>query len=102
MKVPLCDVANLDTNETQTVDFLGREVLIYEADGKPKAVLNYCMHLGGPMRRENGKLVCDWHQAEFDCRTGKRLKGPARPDTRLIVLPTRVENGTLHYEYGDE
>ena len=101
MKVPLCEIAKLDGAKVETVEFFGREVLVYEAEGEPKAVLNYCMHLGGPMHLEKGKLVCDWHHAEFDCRTGKRLKGPARPESRLIVLPTRVEDGTLNYEYGD-
>lgn len=101
MKVPLCEMAKLDEADVETVEFFGREVLVYQADGEPTAVLNYCMHLGGPMHRVDGKLVCDWHHAEFDCRTGERLKGPARPESRLIVLPTRVEDGTLNYEYGD-
>lgn len=101
MKVPLCRVEEIVPEETRTVDFFGREVLIFEVDGKPKAVLNYCMHLGGPVKREGEKLVCQWHGAEFDSRNGKRLKGPARPDSRLIVLPTRVEDGMLIYDYGD-
>lgn len=69
--------------------------------GKPKAVLNMCMHLGGPMQRESNRLVCQWHGAEFDCQQGKALKGPARPDSRLISLPTRVEDGVLTYVYGE-
>lgn len=101
MKVPLCKMEEIEAGETKTVDFLGREVLVFEVDGKPKAILNYCMHLGGPMKRENGKLVCEWHGAEFECDTGRRLKGPARPDARLIVLPTRAEDGTLKYDYGE-
>lgn len=101
MKVPLCKMEEISSGESKTVGFFGREVLVFEIDGEPKAVLNYCMHLGGPMKRQNGKLVCEWHGAEFECDTGKRLKGPARRDARLIVLPTRVEDGTLNYEYGD-
>lgn len=101
MKVPLCKIDEISWGETKKVDFFGREVLVFEVDGKLKAVLNYCMHLGGPMERRDGNLACHWHGAEFDCIQGKRLKGPARPDARLIVLPTRVEEGTLFYEYGD-
>ena len=101
MRIPLCKIEEISSGETKTVDFLGREVLVFEVDGEPKAVLNYCMHLGGPMKRENGRLVCEWHGAEFECDTGKRLKGPARRDARLIVLPTRVDAGTLNYEYGE-
>jgi nitrite reductase/ring-hydroxylating ferredoxin subunit len=102
MKVPLCAVGDMRVDEIKTVDFFGREVLVFQVDGEPKAALNYCMHLGGPLKRYDDKLDCEWHGAEFECRTGKRLKGPARPETTLIVLPTRVEDGTLNYEYGDE
>jgi nitrite reductase/ring-hydroxylating ferredoxin subunit len=52
------------------------------------------------MKLEGDRMVCEWHAAEFACRTGERLSGPARPGSRLIVLPTSVEDGTLQYEYG--
>ena len=101
MKVALCKLDEIPEEGTKRVDFFGREALVLKVDGRPKAILNICMHLGGPMKRENGKLVCEWHGAEFDFRDGRRLKGPARADSRLITLPTRVEDGTLFYEYGD-
>lgn len=101
MKIPLCKVEEIRAGEIKTVDFLGREVLVFEVDGEPKAFLNYCMHFGGPMKLDSDKLVCEWHGAEFECKTGERLAGPARPGARLIALPTRVEDGVLHYEYGD-
>lgn len=101
MKVPLCKMESIRGGAIQTVDFLGREVLVFEVDGEPKAFLNYCMHVGGPMKRVDDELVCEWHGAEFTCGTGERLKGPARPGSRLIALPTTVEDGLLQYHYGD-
>lgn len=101
MKVPLCKIEEIPAEGAKAIDFLGREVLVFEAEGKPKAVLNVCMHLGGPMKLEDGKFVCQWHGAEFECASGRRLKGPARPEARLIVLPTRVEDGMLTYVYGE-
>jgi nitrite reductase/ring-hydroxylating ferredoxin subunit len=101
MKVPLCQVADIPVEGTATVDFFGREVLVMQVDGAPKAVMNVCLHLGGPLCRDDDKLVCVWHSAEFDVRDGRRLKGPARADTRLLILPTRVEDGTLMYVYGE-
>lgn len=101
MKVPLCKLEDIPEEGTMTVDFFGREVLIFKVEGMPKAVLNICMHLGGPMNREGDKLVCQWHGAEFGCARGNRLKGPAAPDSKLIFLPTRIEEGKLTYVYGD-
>ena len=101
MKVPLCKLEEIPEEGTKTIDFLGREVLVFKQNNKPKAILNYCMHLGGPMLKTGDTFVCQWHGAEFDCSTGKRLKGPARPDSRLIILPTQIEKGVLNYIYGD-
>lgn len=101
MKVPLCRVDEIPEEGVKPLDFFGRDVLIFKAEGKPKAILNICMHLGGPMKREGDRLVCQWHGAEFDCRRGKCLKGPAHADSRLITLPTRVEDGVLEYVYGE-
>ncbi|MDF0645186.1 MAG: Rieske 2Fe-2S domain-containing protein [Nitrospira sp.] len=101
MKLALCKLEDIPDDKTKTVDFFGREVLVFTIHGKPKAVLNMCMHLGGPMRRDGNKLICEWHAAEFECGQGKCLKGPADRDSRLITLPTQVENGTLTYVYGE-
>jgi nitrite reductase/ring-hydroxylating ferredoxin subunit len=101
MKVPLCQLEEIPEEGAKTVDFLGREVLVYKDQGRPKAVLNVCMHLGGPMQLEGNRLVCQWHGAAFDCKRGRYVEGPARPDARLITLPTRIENGTLSYVYGE-
>jgi nitrite reductase/ring-hydroxylating ferredoxin subunit len=101
MKVPLCKLEEIPDEGTKTVGFFGRDVLVFKANGNPKAVLNFCMHLGGPMQRDGNRLVCQWHGAEFDRHHGKALKGPAHPDSRLITLPTRIEDGVLTYVYGE-
>ena len=101
MKVRLCKLDEIPSEGSKAVDFFGREVLVLRVDGQPKAVLNVCMHLGGPMTRQGDRLVCAWHAAEFACGDGACLKGPARSDSRLITLPTREEDGSLNYVYGE-
>lgn len=101
MKVPLCKVEEIPDDGEKSVDFFGREVLVVSVEGKPKAIMNVCIHLGGPLQRDGDKLVCAWHNAEFSIADGRRLKGPARPDSRIMILPTRVEDGTLMYVYGE-
>ncbi len=84
-----------------TVEFFGRDVLVYRVDGVPKAVMNVCMHLGGPLQLEGDCLSCAWHGASFNARDGRRVKGPARAEARLMFLPTRIEDGQLLYVYGE-
>jgi nitrite reductase/ring-hydroxylating ferredoxin subunit len=99
MREPLIRVSDIPQEGTVTADLLGREALVMLLNGKPRAYLNVCMHHGGPLTLEDDTFICDWHGSTFDARTGRALSGPVRPDARLIMLPTRVENGVLTYAY---
>lgn len=101
MKAPLCAVADIPEEGAKEVDFFGRSVLVYKADGQPRAIANVCLHLGGPLECKGDTFVCQWHGAEFARRDGRRLAGPARQDARLMTLPTRIEDGVLTYVYGE-
>jgi nitrite reductase/ring-hydroxylating ferredoxin subunit len=101
MQHGLIAVEEIPEHDAVTVDFFGREVLVYKVGGKPRATANVCTHLGGPLERCEGTFVCTWHQATFDVASGERLSGPARPDSRLITLPTRVVDGVVTYVWTD-
>ena len=101
MKVPLCKLEEIPEDKTKTVAFFGREVLVFKSNGLPKAILNICMHFGGPMSREGDRLICEWHGAEFECSGGQCRKGPAPLKSKLITLPTRIEEEVLTHVYGE-
>lgn len=101
MKVPLCSVEEIPAEGVKSVEFFGREVLAVLVDGQPKAIVNVCMHLGGPLHMEGETLVCAWHKARWSYATGRQLEGPACPDAKLMTLPTRIEDGVLTYVYGE-
>lgn len=101
MRQPLIPLEDIPPEGTVTADLLGREVLVMLFNGRPRAYLNVCMHHGGPLTLEGDTFTCGWHGSAFDARTGKALSGPVRPDARLIMLPTRVEDGVLTYVYED-
>jgi nitrite reductase/ring-hydroxylating ferredoxin subunit len=95
----LIPVGDIPATGTVSADLLGREVLVTMVNGKPRAFVNVCMHDGGPLSLEGDTFVCAWHGSIFDVRTGHAPSGPVRPDARLIMLPTRTEDGMLVYEY---
>jgi nitrite reductase/ring-hydroxylating ferredoxin subunit len=99
MRERLIDIDDIPPTGTVTVDLLGREVLVMLLNGKPRAYLNVCMHHGGPLTLEGDTFTCGWHGSTFEARSGRALSGPVRPDARLIMLPTRVEDGALTYVY---
>lgn len=99
MRERLLAVSDIPPTGSVTADLLGREVLVTMVNGKPRAYINVCQHHGGPLVLEGERFTCEWHGSQFDARTGRALSGPVRPDARLIMLPTRVEEGTLVYVY---
>jgi nitrite reductase/ring-hydroxylating ferredoxin subunit len=101
MRQPLIQLEDIPQSGTVTVELLGREVLVMMQNGRPRAFANVCMHHGGPLALENDQFLCQWHGARYDARTGKAHSGPVRPDARLIMLPTHVEEGVLIYAYDD-
>ncbi len=59
----------------------GKDVLIANIDGKYCATDDTCTHSGSSL--SEGKLdgciiTCGWHGAQFDCKTGKLSKFPAK------------------------
>lgn len=84
-----------------TAELLGREVLVMMLNGRPRAYVNVCMHHGVPLTLDGETFACEWHGSTFDARTGRALSGPVRPDARLMMLPTRVEDGVLTYVYDE-
>jgi nitrite reductase/ring-hydroxylating ferredoxin subunit len=101
VKQLLCPVAEIPEEGVKAVEFFGRQVLVYKVAGKPRAIANVCLHLGGPLEYKDEKFVCPWHGAEYACEDGRRVAGPAPKDARLMVLPTRIEDGVLTYVYGE-
>ncbi len=100
MKHPICSISEIPETGTKVVPFFGREVHVFRENGATRAVANTCLHLGGPLEFKEGKFVCPWHGAEF-ATGGACLKGPAPQNSRLMFLPTRVEDGQLLYIWGE-
>jgi nitrite reductase/ring-hydroxylating ferredoxin subunit len=102
MRQRLLAVSDIPPTGAVSADLLGREVLITMVNGKPRAYINVCQHHGGPLVLDGDRFTCEWHGSQFDVRTGHALSGPVRPDARLIMLPTRVEEGDLVYVYEEK
>jgi nitrite reductase/ring-hydroxylating ferredoxin subunit len=60
--------------------------------GELFAVSRRCRHLGADLANgtldEEKRLVCPWHQAAYDVRTGRMLRGPQGAFARVPGLGT--------------
>ncbi len=59
----------------------GKEILVSNIDGEFFAMDDSCTHSGASLSEGNLEgctVTCGWHKAEFDCKTGKLVKFPAK------------------------
>jgi nitrite reductase/ring-hydroxylating ferredoxin subunit len=101
MRAELCKLNAVPEQGAKVVDFFGREALVYRHGDEVRAALSICTHLGGPLELRGNELVCGWHGARFDCASGQCTNGPAHADSRAMFLPTRQEDGALHFVWGE-
>jgi nitrite reductase/ring-hydroxylating ferredoxin subunit len=75
----------------------GTPLCVGNAEGQLFAVRDECPHSAFPL--SNGQLLpgalleCGWHGAQFDCRTGGVLRGPA--DDPLVRYEVRADQGAV-------
>ena len=82
--------------ELHAVEVDGEPVCLTKVEGQICAFTDNCTHISGPLNEgelEGCTLTCPWHGAQFDVRTGKVLRGPARQD--LYTYPIKIEDETI-------
>ena len=81
----------------------GELVCLARAEGRIYAFTDNCTHISGPLNEGDlvgHTLTCPWHGAQFDIRTGKVLRGPARQD--ILTYPVKVEDNAIFIRLPDE
>jgi nitrite reductase/ring-hydroxylating ferredoxin subunit len=102
MKHMICEIGDLPPEgDARVFPFFGREVQVWRSGDHVRAAANVCLHLGGPLECKEGAFVCPWHGARFNMADGRRIDGPVAANARLMMLPTKVEDGTLVYVWGE-
>ena len=78
----------------------GRDILVANIDGKYYATDDTCTHSGASLsegRLDGCTITCGWHAAEFDCKTGKLVKFPAKI-RNLTSYNVTVESDSVFVE----
>ncbi len=69
----------------------GKEMAVYNVDGKFYCTSNVCPHQGGPLSEgmlEGTTIVCPWHAWVFDVSNGV---SPVNPRAKIPCYPVKVE-----------
>jgi 3-phenylpropionate/trans-cinnamate dioxygenase ferredoxin component len=94
---------DLEDGELMAVEVDGEPVCLAKVDGEVYAFTDDCTHIGGPLNEgelDGDVLTCPWHGAQFNVRTGKVLRGPARQDIQTYAV--RVDNDDILVSIPDE
>jgi len=81
-----------------TVD--GKDVMVANIKGDFCAVDDTCTHSGSSLSEgtlEGCIVTCGWHKAEFNCKTGKLAKFPAKIND-LASYNVTVESDSIFVE----
>ncbi|NNM85306.1 MAG: Rieske 2Fe-2S domain-containing protein [Phycisphaerales bacterium] len=72
--------ADIPVGEGRAIEVAGLKLAIFNADGEFFAFEDRCSHADLPIcagRVTGSLLICPWHHAAFDLRTGCAVDGPA-------------------------
>jgi nitrite reductase/ring-hydroxylating ferredoxin subunit len=98
----LIEVAKTDDlvpGQGMLVEVEGKEIALFNCDGTYYAIDNECTHVGGPLcegEMEGDVVICPWHGAEFNIKTGEVLCAPAEKPVKSYKV--HVEGNRIKIE----
>jgi nitrite reductase/ring-hydroxylating ferredoxin subunit len=101
--IKVAEIDDLDDGELMVVEVDDEPVCLAKVEGSVYAFTDNCTHISGPLNEgelDGEVLTCPWHGAQFNVRTGKVLRGPARQD--IQTYPVRVEGNSILVSLLDE
>lgn len=81
--VKVAERQNITPGTAIAVEAGGQKIALFNVDGTFYAIGDTCTHEGGPLSDgdlEAMQVVCPWHGAKYDLRTGKVVGPPAEHD----------------------
>lgn len=81
------------------VEVGGKQIAVFQVDGKYYALDNTCTHRGGPLAEgtvEGLEVECPWHGAHFSLETGQAVRPPA--SLGVARYPVRQQGEDIEIE----
>ena len=101
--IKVAELNELDDGELMAVEVDGEPVCLAKVEDSIYAFTDNCTHISGPLNEgelDGEVITCPWHGAQFNVRTGKVLRGPARQD--IQIYPVQVEENSILVNLPDE
>ncbi|MBI2082636.1 MAG: Rieske (2Fe-2S) protein [Deltaproteobacteria bacterium] len=90
--------SDVPANEGRVIEVKGKQIALFNVEGKICAIDNICVHRGGPLGEGSldGTIVtCPWHGWQYDVTTGV---SPVNPAAKVQTFPCKVEGNDILVE----
>lgn len=94
-------VENIPIGSMKNITVGGKEILVLNINGDFYAINNICNHAGAELHEgvvvNDKELICPWHSAKWDVKTGELIWFPAKlknQETYRVV----VESNNVYVE----
>lgn len=97
--VEIAKVSDIPPGEARLFEVEGEQVGVFNVDGRFYAINNVCTHEEGPLHEgevADGRVICPWHQAEFNLKTGEAECPPAVEGVK--TYPVHFSGDSLQVE----
>ena len=89
--VTVAKTSEINEGEGKVVEANGKQIALFNVDGKIYAIDNVCKHQGGPLGEgtcEGNIVSCPWHNWKYDVTTGV---SPVNPQVKVDTFEIKVE-----------
>jgi apoptosis-inducing factor 3 len=96
------EISHLRDGEMMRVEIEGKPVVLACAEGQYYAFGGQCPHYSAPLEKgvlKGHSLMCPWHHACFDIRSGQRLEPPALNDLRHYAVSAQDGQATVTFPH---
>ena len=96
--VKVAQKQEIPEGEGRTFDVEGKQVAVFNSDGKFCAISEHCPHRGGPLGEgylENTTVICPWHGWQFDVTTGE---SPVNPAAKVPCYKVKTKGENVYVE----
>ena len=97
--VEVAKTDDIEPGQGMLIEVEGKEIALFNCDGTFYAIDNECTHVGGPLcegELEGDTVICPWHGAEFNVKTGEVQGPPAEKGVNAYKV--HVEGSTIKIE----
>ncbi len=96
--VKVTAVSEVPAGQGKVVEVQGKQIALFNVNGKFCAIDNICVHRGGPLGEgdlDGTVVTCPWHGWQYDVTTGV---SPVNPAAKVQSFPCKAEGNDILVE----